>query len=73
MSNDHPALKKTYLKSTIHGDGNIIIFLTTFILLEQQEAIPLTAFVSVFPTQFASLWCHFCAGKDGSFEQEEKP
>lgn len=38
------------------------------------SALPLIAFIclSVFPTQFVSLWFPCCAGKDGSFQQEEK-
>lgn len=37
MSNDLPALTNTHVKSTLYGDGKIILPFATFILLELKE------------------------------------
>lgn len=53
MSSDLPALKKTHLKSTVHGDGNILyssLLLFCRTARSVSVTVPLTAFVSLaFP------------------------
>lgn len=77
MSSDLPALKKPHFKSTIHGDGNIIVAFTTIILLELQEvcqrylSLPLSVCLSHSVCLVMVSLC--CAGTDGSFQQEGKP
>lgn len=75
MSNEHPAAKKnSEFKFTIHGYGNIIILVTTFILLELQTvyqcylSLPLSV---SFPLTLSHYG--FTACRKRSFEQEEKP
>lgn len=59
MSSDLPALKKTHLKSTVHGDGNILyssLLLFCRTARSVSVTVPLTAFVSLaFPL---SLSCY---------------